>query len=94
MDFEELSNALNVFDLEVKLNAIWLKEPIVKNNHEKTRRIASGDLIQIENNNLVDCQPEKNPTHMVLELFGKINNTKFRIIACNMETIEHEEIKL
>ena len=67
------------------LAAIWLDNPI-KTSIESKRRITKGDLVKVQDGQLIDCNGI--PTHKIVECRGNTSNTCLKLDLVNLITNE------
>lgn len=79
-----------MFDQVMQLNAIWLNKKVQLGDGRETKRVTQGDLVRIENDELVNCGPGMF-THEVLECRGKMYSdfslTCFNLVEEKIEVI-------
>lgn len=83
-----------MFYEEVKLEAIWLENPVVVNKYDEKSRIVRGDMVRIQNGMIVNSSPKEKPTHVITELTGSIDSTNLKMGLMNLISYELETIKI
>lgn len=87
---------------EHELAAIWLTEPVKKNNGKNKARYEAGDFVKIEGKKYEDMDTrfitdhmEGEPfTHEILGCYGTLSSNKLSFMLLNLETGQPEIFKL
>lgn len=81
------------FNKVMPLAAIWMNTSVALGDGRVTRRITSGDMIRIQDDELVNCLPGQVATHEIRECRGKLSSD-FSIECLNRLTEKIETFNL
>lgn len=88
-----MHGVLKTINREMELAAIWLDSPLQMENI-RSARVTTGDMVKVENGELIDLPIGENPTHKVLYCTGTIDSSSLNFILLDINTNKELIIKL
>jgi hypothetical protein len=88
-----MHGVIKTINREMELAAIWLDSPL-QMEIIRSARVMAGDMVKVENGQLIDLPIGEAPTHKVLHCTGTIDSSSLNFILLDINTNKELIIKL
>jgi len=88
-----MHGVIKTINKEMELAAIWLDSPLQMEGI-RSARVTVGDLVKVENGELVDLTIGEKATHKVIYCTGTFDSSSLNFILADVSTNEQLKLKL